>query len=503
MAQIGVGKDITIVISADDQTKAAFQSAKQGMEGMGSTANKMAAQTERYERHWLKMSVGIITAVYAIRKAWNLMEDVAQFNKQYEEMQKLTDAINGFKTFIDKLILSVELAFINVFAGIGAAINYAIGLAAQGFAKFYDLLAKIPYIGKAYEDAAKSVRAFAQQSFEASKIGEDFAKSIHNAFLRAGEMIDKKNAATEEAAAHEEELLRIHDLFTKALADRNPMMEEAIRQTKNWAMAQKKVNDEIEMGNKFDEQKKAKRGATAPIAMDLTFAEIDNLKQKIELYDQYNAAIEKSNQSIERSIVTAAAKGVIDRQTMVTMLGKIQLMEIELAFQNALQSALVQYILGQQSLEQALKMALAQELAQIAAKSAINAIYETAMGIAAWASYGWAQAAAHFEAAAMFAGLAAGAGYAASSLAKSSGYGEGAQGSYSNPSYSSPSTGASAALSGGGNQQGNVTTVYYINAIDTQTFSEYVKKNSGAITGIVAQDIKTRGEINYAIQQNV
>src|SRR3989337_2521249 len=204
VAQIGVGKDITIVISADDQTKAAFQSAKQGMEGMGSTANKMAAQTERYERHWLKMSVGIITAVYAIRKAWNLMEDVAQFNKQYEEMQKLTDAINGFKTFIDKLILSVELAFINVFAGIGAAINYAIGLAAQGFAKFYDLLAKIPYIG------------------------EDFAKSIHNAFLRAGEMIEKKNAATKEAADHEAELLRIHDLFTKALADRNPMTEQAL-----------------------------------------------------------------------------------------------------------------------------------------------------------------------------------------------------------------------------------------------------------------------------------
>src|SRR3990172_246909 len=244
VAQIGVGKDITIVISADDQTKAAFQSAKQGMEGMGSTANKMAAQTERYERHWLKMSVGIITAVYAIRKAWNLMEDVAQFNKQYEEMQKLTDAINGFKTFIDKLILSVELAFINVFAGIGAAINYAIGLAAQGFAKFYDLLAKIPYIGKAYEDAAKSVRAFAQQSFEASKIGEDFAKSIHNAFLRAGEMIEKKNAATKEAADHEAELLRIHDLFNKALADRNPMLEEAIRQSEEFAAQMARENDE-------------------------------------------------------------------------------------------------------------------------------------------------------------------------------------------------------------------------------------------------------------------
>jgi len=279
------------------------------------------------------------------------------------------------------------------------------------------------------------------------------------------------------------------------------MMEEAIRQTKNWAMAQKKVNDEIEMGNKFDEQKKAKRGATVPIAMDLTDTEIENLKQKVTLYDQYNAAIERSNQSIERSIVTAAAKGVIDRQTMVTMLGKIQLKKIELALENALQSALMQYILGQQSLEQALKMALAQELAKIAAESAVLAIFQTAKGIAAWASYGWAQAAAHFESAAMFAGLAASAGYAASSLAKSSGYGEGAQGSYSNPSYSSP--GASAALSGGGEQQGNVTTIYYINAIDTQTFSEYVKKNSGAITGIVAQDIKTRGEINYAIQQNV
>jgi len=104
MAQIGEGKGITIVIGADDQTKAAFQSVKQGMEDMGSTANKMAMQAERYERHWLKMSVGIVTAVYAIRKAWNLMEDVAQFNKQYEEMQKLTDAINGFKTFTDKLI---------------------------------------------------------------------------------------------------------------------------------------------------------------------------------------------------------------------------------------------------------------------------------------------------------------------------------------------------------------------------------------------------------------
>lgn len=35
-------------------------------------------------------------------------------------------------------------------------------------------------------------------------------------------------------------------------------------------------------------------------------------------------------------------------------------------------------------------------------------------------------------------------------------------------------------------EQGNPPYIYYINAINTETFNEYVKRNSGAIAGILS-----------------
>ena len=253
---------------------------------------------------------------------------------------------------------------------------------------------------------------------------------------------------------------------------------------------------------KQSDLEKSKRG-TVPIVMSLSDPEIKQLERKIKLLDEYNQLMERHNDNIEDRIIKEAALGNISSGEMTNMLMKMEVMKAEVALRQAMTGALVQYILNQQSLGTALKLALAQTLAQIAAEAAVRALFEAAFAIAAAAQRDFTAAASHAQAAAMYGAIGGIAGAAARNFAKSAGSGQGAQGSFSNPNYNAPGGSSSSALTGGPQQQGNTTYVYYINAIDTQTFSEYVKRNPGAITGVVAEDIRRRGAVQQSIRNNV
>ena len=173
----------------------------------------------------------------------------------------------------------------------------------------------------------------------------------------------------------------------------------------------------------------------------LTDEEAERLRLRNELMKDFVRLQTLSILGTTGQIVGLTQLGAITENEMVKMLGMNAVMDIQRALFGALQSALQQYILGQASLGAALKQATAQALASVAARALAEAIFMTAIGIAAltpWGAAIYGPAPIWFKAA----GTMAGVGLVTLGAAKAFGAGgasAGPIGSPSNPAVTTPS----------------------------------------------------------------
>lgn len=514
--KLASGEDIIIIIGADDQTKAAFQSASQGMQNMDSHVKKLHREMDKltsasgYAAEGLKrmhhmivgFTIGLVAGavhefvnelifsnkeadkaskqmdemtrvINAQATAWKLLpepinavtqEEIALYNAQLSRMQldapikinqlksKLDEArreISIAKQDIEKGLMETPDMFSNFFGEAGVkAKEQAMGALRTKIADTNIAIATMNRELKVQEDIYKRQPADLKQV--AYNLGKNADALVtvqiaeDDSYAKREKLIAAVLLETEKLGASKEKLMEIEsrqflvggadieqiNRYVKALEGKRAKEEEIARKEKELALEARLAKEA---------EPKMPPPATVPINIKTDSAEITRLKALLALHKEYNDVLAQGNQVIEQRIIASAAAGVITGEEMAGMLAQIEVQKIDLALKQAMQSALAQYILGQQSLGQALKLALAQALAQKAAQAAVEALWETAKAIAAFAVGNAPGAVLHLKAAALYASVGAVAGVAASQFAQSASMGTGPQGSATNPSYTQPS----------------------------------------------------------------
>lgn len=476
MAKLPGDKDIEIIISADDQTKAAFQSASAGAQRMDNQVRKMgdayeyaALGMKRMQSMISGMAFGVVVgAVSAVTEA--TIKYFKEMTITEETIKKLNDSVmqqaDAWKILPEPMDKATE-SIIRMYNADLKVLQLAerdkdIGILKkiENLTKHRDALEKnVGFMTEFGEVEGDNSLAIAQTTVEIEK-----AAAAYNRWLALMDMapttVDKVTAAmSDNANANADMYLTTNDIVKQAIENHDIYMQ--------------KLESMAEIEARSEQMTEYLRGLS---------------EERILFSNEELQAIAIQNQQHEwmvqaRARIQGAAYQAMEQQILrLVETGKFSVGE------------LAKIIMQQVKLE----------LIGIAARATVHAVWEFAMGLAATAVQDYASAAMHYAAATVFIETAAMAG--AGAVAVNAMSGPGAQRSEPGTAggYPIETTGSSTALTGGsGKNEGNTTYIYYINAIDTQTFSEYVKKNSGAITGIVAKDIQTRGEVSYAIKGNI
>lgn len=164
-------------------------------------------------------------------KAEGAMKAMGEHEKQIREVAK---AYEDLKQVSGQVALAVASAVVNVVVGLGAMINHAMGMVVGAVAKFYELLGKMPgSIGEPYRKAAESVRALSQHFFDASKIGEEFAKR----FRAMSDVMDKQTDATNRTTG-------AHQQYAESIKKENDELLAAEERQKQYLERQKELVQE-------------------------------------------------------------------------------------------------------------------------------------------------------------------------------------------------------------------------------------------------------------------
>jgi len=88
------GQDVIVRIGAVDNSEAGFENARQNMKKTADSGadlqSKMSASFSKIRTHWLAATAAIAGAVYGLKKAWDLMEQAAQFEEMKTGLNSLS-----------------------------------------------------------------------------------------------------------------------------------------------------------------------------------------------------------------------------------------------------------------------------------------------------------------------------------------------------------------------------------------------------------------------------